>query len=203
VEVAPERFQRWCAGFGERHGSFSSEGAEFGIVLTAADGAIAQCYPPIGAPVGADLVEFTAAALAPHRIGLLLARVGSVAVGIADGDALAVTKVETSYVQGRTAAGGWSQQRFARRRGNQAKAAAAEAADIADRILRPAAPTLAALATGGDRRAVDAILADHRLATLLPLRADRFLEVGEPRRAALEAAVAKARAVRIRVIDPA
>ena len=41
------------------------------------------------------------------------------------------SKLDTSYVQGRTAAGGWSQQRFARRRVNQAKAAAEEAADIA------------------------------------------------------------------------
>ncbi|MGW0243639.1 Vms1/Ankzf1 family peptidyl-tRNA hydrolase, partial [Micromonospora chalcea] len=35
----------------------------------------------------------------------------------------------STAVQGRTAAGGWSQQRFARRRDNQAKAALGDAAE--------------------------------------------------------------------------
>ena len=73
---------------------------------------------------------------------------------------LVSSKVDTSYVQGRTAAGGWSQQRFARRRDNQAKAAAEEAADIAVRLLLPAVGATGRVVTGGDRRAVEAILAD-------------------------------------------
>ena len=40
--------------------------------------------------------------------------------GVAEGDRLVASKVDSYYVQGRTAAGGWSQQRFARRRENQA-----------------------------------------------------------------------------------
>jgi hypothetical protein len=105
-------------------------------------------------------------------------------------------------VQGRTAAGGWSQQRFARRRQNQAKAAAEEATEIVVRLLLPVASGLAALVTGGDRRAVDAVLADSRLEPLLALRSARFLTVGEPKHATLDAAVAQARAVRIRLLDP-
>ncbi len=130
-------------------------------------------------------------------------RKGAVAIGVAEGDRLLVSKVDTSYVQGRTAAGGWSQQRFARRRENQAKAAAADASDLAVRLLLPEVGRLDALVGGGDRRSVDTILADRRLAPLAVRRADRLLDVPEPRHAVLLDAIAAARAVRILVRDPA
>src|SRR6266545_1479833 len=76
-------------------------------------------------------------------------------------------------------------------------------ADIAARVLLPAVDRLSALVTGGDRRTVEAILADARLAPLAPLRVDRFLAVAEPRLATLEGAVRQARAVRIRLVEPA
>jgi hypothetical protein len=137
----------------------------------------------------------------PRRLGLLLARKGAVAVGVATGSELVTSKVDTHYVQGRTAAGGWSQQRFARRRDNQAKAAAADGAAIAGRLLLPEVRTLHALVAGGDRGAVDAILAAKELAPLLALRHDRFLDVPEPRHAVLVSAIAQARAVSILVRD--
>jgi hypothetical protein len=107
--------------------------------------------------------------------------------------------VDSRYVQSRTAAGGWSQHRFARRRDNQAKAAAGEAADECARLLLPEVRRLTALVTGGDRQLVEATLADTRLAALRGLRAERFLPVPDPKKAVLEAAVASARAVRIRL----
>ncbi|MCW6010154.1 hypothetical protein K1W54_37250 [Micromonospora sp. CPCC 205371] len=149
-----------------------------------------------------DLAAFLTAAATPRRIGLLLARAGAVAVGVADGAGWVAPKVEPRYAQGRRAAGGWSQQRFARRRANQAKASANEAADLAVRVLLPAAASLAALVCGGDRRTIDTILSDPRLAPLLPLRADRHLAVAEPRHAVLLEAVAQARAVHILLRDP-
>src|SRR5205807_4233163 len=122
--------------------------------VRAFDGAVAECHPAPGAPLAHDLDDLVAQSLAERRIGLLLARRGGVAVGIAAGDALEVSKVDSRYVQGRTAAGGWSQQRFARRRENQARAAATDAADLAVRLLLPAVDRLAAVVTGGDRRTV-------------------------------------------------
>jgi hypothetical protein len=110
------------------------------------------------------------------------------------------SKVDTFYVQSRTAAGGWSQQRYARRRANQAKAAAEDAAGVAARVLLPV--SFDTLVCGGDRRTVEAILTDPRLAPLLPLRAERFLDVPEPRLAVLEQAVGLARQVEILVRDP-
>ncbi|MEU9510622.1 acVLRF1 family peptidyl-tRNA hydrolase [Micromonospora sp. NPDC048170] len=202
VEVAPGRVARWVEGFADRHGPPTITVQAYGLLLAAPDGATAALHTPPGAPATSDVPGFVAAATTPRRIGLLLARKGAVAVGVAAGEKLVVSKVDTSYVQGRTAAGGWSQQRFARRRDNQAKAALGDAADLAVRLLLPEVPSLSALVCGGDRRAVDTVLADRRLAPLAALRADRLLDVPEPRHAVLVGAIAAAHTVRVLVRDP-
>jgi hypothetical protein len=56
---------------------------------------------------------------------------------------------------------------------------------------------------GGDRAAVDAILAAPALKPVAALLADRFLDVPEPRHAVLVAAIAQARAVRVLIKEPA
>ncbi|KUL24793.1 acVLRF1 family peptidyl-tRNA hydrolase [Actinoplanes awajinensis] len=198
VDVAPERLPRWLENFAARHGAY----AEHGLTLTAADGAEATLHEPPGAGPVTTVAELLAAALTPRRLGLLLARKGAVAVGIADGTKLITSKVDTHYVQGRTAAGGWSQQRFARRRDNQAKAAAADGAGIVGRILLPDVRSLAAVVTGGDRTAVDAVLADRVLAPVVALRSERWLDVPEPRHVVLVSAVAMARAIPILIREP-
>jgi hypothetical protein len=214
VEVDPDRMPRWLAGFAQRHGEWVVTGAagvpepasdaapDPVLELRAEDGASAHCQPPPGTPAFTGVDGFLAAVRVPGPLGLLLARRGGVAVGVAEGDELVASKVDSRYVQGRTAAGGWSQQRFARRRENQARAAAGDAADLVARLLLPRAARLAAVVAGGDRRAVDAVLADPRLGPVAALRAERFLEVPEPKLAVLEAAVRQARAVRIRLVDP-
>jgi hypothetical protein len=218
VDVDPERLPAWLNRFAVNHGGYRVAGAdeagrvEAPLRIEAGDGTTLGLWPPPGATVRPDLEQFIDEALQPRRIGLLLARQASVAVGIAEGPCLIESKVDTYYVQSRTAAGGWSQQRYARRRVNQARAAAESAADQVVRVLLPAVDRqvdphhavdhLAAVVTGGDRRTVAAILADPRLAPLRPLVADRFLAVGEPRRRTLEEAVTLARQVRILVRDP-
>jgi len=198
VEVAPERLPRWLENFVTRHGAYT----EKGLLLIAEDGASAEWRTPPGAPEVATMTDLMREAQAPRRLGLLLARKGAVAVGIAEGPELVTSKVDTHYVQGRTAAGGWSQQRFARRRDNQAKAAAADGAGIVGRLLLPHVRDIAALVTGGDRVAVDAVLAGPALAPVAKLRAERFLDVPEPRHAVLLSAIAGARAVSVLVREP-
>ena len=100
-------------------------------------------------------------------------------------------------MQGRTKAGGWSQQRYARRRDNQSAKAYAEAADVAARLLAPHAAALDAVVGGGDRAAVAAVLADPRLAALRPLLRPRVLPVPDPRLRVLEAFPAQFLAVEI------
>jgi hypothetical protein len=198
VEVAPERLPRWLENFVTRHGAYT----EKGLLLIAEDGASAEWRPPPGAPQVATMTDLVRVAQEPRTLGLLLARKGAVAVGVAEGPELVTSKVETHYVQGRTAAGGWSQQRFARRRDNQAKAAAADGAGIVGRLLLPRVRDMTALVTGGDRAAVDAILAGPALAPVAKLRAERFLDVPEPRHAVLVSAVAGARSVAVLVREP-
>lgn len=195
MEVDPARLPRWLAGFRERHGDLDVRVDAGALVVTGRDGASARLHPPPGAPLRGDLDEFVAHARAARTLGLLLARKGAAAVGVAFGEELERHKVDSWYVQSRTAAGGQSQQRFARRRANQAAAAAGKAADLAARVLLPVADTLAALVTGGDRSTVEKILSDPRLAPLRTRRVDRHLPVPTPNLAVLRAAVPAARAV--------
>ncbi|MFD2351639.1 acVLRF1 family peptidyl-tRNA hydrolase [Nonomuraea ferruginea] len=130
----------------------------------------------------------------------MLVRLGGYAAGVFDGTALVASKVGSRLVQGRTAAGGWSQQRFARRRSNQAGKAFEAAAETALRVLTP--HELDAVVLGGDRRAVDALRADPRLAPLLALETEPFLTVPDPKLAVLKETPAQFRAVRVRVTDP-
>jgi hypothetical protein len=222
VTVAPERLERWLAGFAERHGEVAfrvpgdAAGAGTGtatgtatVTATALDGAVAECrvpFPPLRLPGSGAGVRLPAAlvahALRERRVGVLLARLGGHAAGLFVGSRLVSSKVGARHVQGRTAAGGWSQQRFARRREGQARVATGAAADVAARVLLPAAADLDALVVGGDRRAVAAVLEDPRLGPLRGLVTEPFLDVPDPRQRVLEAAPAAFRAVRIRVLEP-
>jgi hypothetical protein len=195
VTVPSDRLRRWLGGFVERHGPTRTEtGAEL-VTLTGSDGARASIEVPFPPLVG-ELAEHVERS---RRVGVLLVRRGGHAAGIFDGTELVSSKVDSSYVQGTTKAGGWSQQRYARRRANQSKAAFADAADIAARILL--AGPLDALVCGGDRRAVDEVLADPRLAPLRPLVTGRLLAVPDPRLKVLQATPEQFLAVRID-LDP-
>ncbi len=106
---------------------------------------------------------------------------------------MVASKVGQRHVQGRTKAGGQSQQRFARRRDNQARQAYEAAADHAVRLLG----AVPALVCGGDRVAVEAVLSETGCAGWPCRRTPRWLPVPDPRRAVLEAAVADALAAEI------
>jgi hypothetical protein len=191
VTVAAERLARWLDGFAERHGETRTAVSPELVTLTGADGAQAWIDVPFP-PLAGGLVEHV---LRRRRVGVLLVRRGGYAVGVFDGPDLVASKVDSTYVQGTTKAGGWSQQRYARRRANQAGAAFAEAADVAARLL--AGEQLDALVAGGDREAVRAVLADRRLAHLAPT--GPWLAVKDPKLRVLAAMPGQFRAVRIRL----
>lgn len=205
MSVPPERVHAWIDGFAGRHGPFEASGDERVVRLVAADGALAELhvpFPPM--PAGPPHVSrLVAHARAERRVGVILVRLGGYAAGVFHGRALVASKVGSRLVQGRTAAGGWSQQRFARRRRNQADQALDTAAETALRVLTPHLAELDAVVLGGDRRAVDALRADRRLTPLLALEAEPFLTVPDPRLAVLRDTPELFRAVRIRVVDPA
>ncbi|GGL16437.1 acVLRF1 family peptidyl-tRNA hydrolase [Planomonospora parontospora] len=206
VSVGPERLGRWIDGFADRHGPLEAAASDELVRIEAADGAVAECrvpFPPLTAGGGGPLARLTTHARRERRVGVLLVRLGGHAAGIFQGDELVSSKVGSRQVHGRSAAGGWSQRRFARRREKQVDQAHEAAAEVALRILGPHTGGLEAVVLGGDRRAVDALRADRRLAPVFALEAEPFLTVPDPRLAVLTATPAQFRAVRIRVVDPA
>jgi hypothetical protein len=132
---------------------------------------------------------------------VLLVRLGGYAAGLFCGDPprLVASKTGSRLVHGRSAAGGWSQHRFARRREKQAAIALEAAADTAVAVLGPHAGRLDAVVLGGDRRAMATVRADPRLRPLLERAVDRFLTVPDPRMAVLRDTPRLFRAIRIRL----
>ena len=195
VLVPPVRFERWVANFAIRHGGVSL-GVDDGLRGSAPDGSTFSARLPFATSyAGAvDAAAFVAAAAAPAVWGVLLVRKGGFAVARLAGPALAEHKIGQRHVQGRTKAGGQSQQRFARRRDNQARVAYEAAAEHAARILR-SGPVV----TGGDRAAVAEVLADPRLRGMSVV--EPWLDVPDPRRQVLDRAIADAASIRVDVTN--
>ena len=212
IEVPPERLARWLDGFHQRHTVTRSDQHTDLVRFVGADGAFAECHPPFPplpptVPSAPSRPGFHPGPLVDHAsvdrtVGVLLVRAGGHAVGVFEGTRLVSSKVGSRLVHGRSAAGGWSQQRFARRREGQLREAHAAAANDAARVLLPQVDHLDAVVLGGDRRALDTLGADPRLRPVFPLAADRVLAVPDPRLAVLTSTPDQFRAVRIRLVDP-
>jgi hypothetical protein len=210
LDVAPDRLGHWIESFGERHGGgLAAEAGPEAVTFRAADGAEATClvpFPPL-APDADATPEGLTARLAAHAtaertVGVLLVRLGGYAAGVFTGPlpALVASKVGSRLVHGRSAAGGTSQRRFARRRENQAHQALAAAADTAAAVFGPF--ELDALVLGGDRRAFVGIRNDLRLAPYFACAVDTFLTVPDPRLAVLRDTPRLFRAIRITLTEP-
>jgi hypothetical protein len=165
---------------------------------------------PADAEDPAAIAEALAAhARKPRTVGVLLVRLGGYAAGVFTGypPVLGDAKVGSRLVHGRSAAGGWSQHRFARRREKQVNEALSAAADAAVTIFgktgkaQPRAARLDAVVLGGDRRAVADLRDDPRLAPYFALATERFLTVPDPKRAVLIDSAKTFSAVRIRLTE--
>jgi hypothetical protein len=249
LDVDPARFPGWIASFARRHdaglagASLAVALAGDGVSFTAPDGAVADCHPPfppvrelaIPLPGYPDVAEAIAAhAQRPRTVGVLLVRLGGYAAGVFTGSPprLADAKTGSRPVHGRSAAGGRSQHRFARRREKQANEALQAAASTAvavfgrwpghgpdgeghrgqpGRLITASGgpadgerrPRLDAVVFGGDKRAIAELREDPRLAPYLRIATDRFLTVPDPRRRVLEDAPRLFLAVKIRLTEPA
>jgi len=205
--VGPDRIEGWLADFTGRHGEtvVTTDVSRAVVTVTAADGAVAEChvpFPPLGA-AQSGATGLAAHAAASRTVGVLLVRLGGYAAGVFSGSPpkLIASKVGSRLVHGRSAAGGQSQQRFARRREKQAREALTAAADNAASVLGPFSGQLDAVVLGGDRRSVADLRSDPRLRPYFDLAVDRFLTVPDPRLAVLQGTPRLFRAIRIRLSE--
>lgn len=210
IEVAPGRFVGWIESFADRHGAVTGQVTDESVSFAARDGAVAACrvpFPPLSRDADADELSLAkrlaAHASADRTVGVLLVRLGGYAAGVFTGTEpiLVASKVGSRLVHGRSAAGGQSQQRFARRRENQARQALTAAADTAAAVFGPY--KLDALVLGGDKRAFASIRADVRLAPAFDVAVDTFLTVPDPRLAVLKDTPRMFRAIKITLTEPA
>ncbi len=201
VLVPPVRIARWVENFGARHVGATLELSSGTLAGRGADGASFTAQLPFGRLFEgpAEVSAVVSSCVPPTRWGLLLVRKGGFAVARLSGAQIEESKVGQRHVQSRTKAGGQSQQRFARRRENQARVAYEAAAEHAHRILTG---PVTALVCGGDRNAVAQVLDDPRLRHLAPLTVAPWLAVPDPRRAVLDQAVVDGSAVLITISDP-
>lgn len=198
VLVPAGRLVRWADNFTTRHGATTYAVKQGALTGVAEDGSTFQARLPFDTAYAgpAEPRALAEAVVAPARWGVLLVRKGGFAVARLSGGAVEEHKIGQRHVQGRSKAGGQSQQRFARRRDNQARQAYEAAAEHAARILGTGAVPVV---TGGDHAAVEEVLADPRLRRLVVV--GPWLAVADPRRAVLDAAVDDARAVRVDVVN--
>ena len=227
VEVAPERLAGWVERFAASHGevcwSIDHETSPSSWLGTAADGSWARLQGwgdagpsegpdedlgrSAGAPLPASVVGGWA--VPPGPLLVLLVRRGGYAVALASASGELVRhKVGTRHVQSRSAAGGWSQQRFARRRENQADALVEAVVGHARRVLEEGEGSCGAragaLVLGGDPRLVDqtlTALATGALVRLQGVPTRELRDLSDPRRAVLDEAVRRALAVRVEVLN--
>ena len=230
VEVEPERLRGWFERFAGRHGDLvevdgtpdrvrfrTARGTSVEVVVpfgglradhapsTGSRAAAQEAHDPAGSAAGpwAVLDALSAHLAAPRRIGIVLVRLGGYSIGVAVRGVVETSTTGARPVHGRNRKGGSSSGRFARRRDNQVRVALDTAADAVARVLLPVADDLDAFVLGGYTAALDDLRADRRLAALLARAEPRVLDVPEPRRAVLDEAARRARAVELVIREPA
>lgn len=202
VSVSWERLPGWIERFTEQHPQTTWHISPERVTAESADGTRAAFDIPLPPLTSTRLDDLFQHLERRWHIGLLLVRRGGYVVARLVGVEVVDYKVGRRHVQGRTKAGGWSQQRFARRRSNQAQAAYDAAAEHAERILLGTGGELDVLATGGDRRAVAAVLATPALRRLQRLPRREVAAYGDPNRELVARAIGELRSVRIEIVDP-
>lgn len=208
LELNPGRFERWWEKFHTDHPDVDCVVQDGKVHLRSSNGSHAvftgwYLIEPEGQPQKQLLY-------APGTVGIILVRRGGYSVGWGNGvgsdtATLVDHKTGRRYVQGRTSAGGWSQQRFARRRDNQAAELAAACADEAARVLAPLLQQVIhthGLAVGGDSTLIHQVLEDPRLAPITRVVRREFLDIPDPRFAVLEDVFSRLNTVRVAVYNP-
>lgn len=199
ASVPVVRVERWIAGFSKRHAPVRTATTDAGWVLvgvgaTAFIEAPGWLAPSAGLTTLAELPKMAAGL----GIAVLVVRRAGYLVAVVRGPELVAGKVGARHIHGRTAAGGWSQKRYARRRANQGdEIAAAAAASLV--ALGPTAE-LDLLVLAGDRELRDQAYAQLPR-DLRNLRLGPPLAIGTPTRDDLEGLPGRVTALAVSVWD--
>ncbi|WP_049822901.1 acVLRF1 family peptidyl-tRNA hydrolase, partial [Arthrobacter sp. H41] len=207
VLVAADRLPGWLERFAVRNGGYTFSAEPGAAVLTGANQCRAVITPPLplalegGSPVETDVLEaIRTAAGSPRTVGVILIRRGGYSVGVSRSGMLLASKTGTRYVQSRTAAGGWSQQRFARRRANQATSLVLEAAERAAAMF--GGHPVECIQRGGDRALATDVFEQASLRKYASLPQLPFATVPDPRLVILQRIALETTAVRIAITGP-
>lgn len=179
--MSSDRVPGWITRFEQNHGPLTREQDGDTLLLVARDGALAA------------LTSFE-----PTTLGVVLLRRQAYAVGRVEAGQLVTEKVGTRHVHGRTAAGGWSQGRYARRRANQADEIVGAVASHTRELVGPHPPE--GLVVGGDRGLVTAVLGELGKLWEQTQRLELY-DLPDPSKAVLREAVTRAGSARIVVTD--
>jgi Actinobacteria/chloroflexi VLRF1 release factor len=201
VSVSWRRLPGWIERYDVRHPGTRWLYTPTRVTAESPDGSVASFEVPLPPLDRTDLAGLVEHLSRDRRIGLILVRRGGFAVALLAGGEVAASKVGRRHVQGRTKAGGWSQQRFARRRDNQARAAFDAAGAHVLALLVPRARTLDLLVTGGDRAAVDTVVALPELSALHSVPRRELAGIPDPTRGVLGKAVEQVHSVDVDVAD--
>lgn len=200
--VPPARFARWVENFARDRTGLTWNTTPNQLSGRTDDGSQFTAELPFVDQLSLDPADpvpgFVDAAQTPPAWGVLLVRKGGFAIARMQGATLVEHKIGQRHVQGRTKAGGQSQQRFARRRDNQARQAYEAAGDHAARILGPL-PAGVPLVTGGDDAAVQSALSQARVGPFrqIPLGGS----IPDPRRKVLDDAIERSQQIRVSVTN--
>ncbi|MFC2070111.1 acVLRF1 family peptidyl-tRNA hydrolase [Chloroflexota bacterium] len=171
-------------------------GSKTGAVVFRSETGIYLIRPPF--PVSEKII-FAGFAAEPlrdlldsdHKIGIVLVHLGSYAVGFCRGEKLVSSKVGTGLVHGRHKKGGSSQQRFQRRRQNQADEFLKRVCEHVIEHLSPHEKDLEYIVYGGPRQTVLKLKKRCRFLQSLEERELSLIEVPTIRQPVLEKAVSR------------
>ncbi|MBO0907413.1 acVLRF1 family peptidyl-tRNA hydrolase [Arthrobacter sunyaminii] len=203
--VSAQRLPGWLDRLAAGAGPLDITPEHGGLHVSAANGTEADLlapWPDDGRPGrgGDDVERLVSLAGQSRTLGIVLLRRGGYAAGVAREGRLLASKTGNRYVQSRSAAGGGSQQRFARRRANQADALVETAAEQAARIFTEHPPEY--LVFGGDRQLTEVLARQKIFARWSNLTRLRPLDVQDPKLAVLAQAAKDACSVFIRITVP-
>lgn len=201
VEISADRIGGWVNRFAGRNTGVSELVEHLDrLEIVAHDGTTATLevpFPPMSIGTREPIEALVDHLGSVGLLGLVLVRGGAHSIGTARDGVVLSSSTDRAYLQGRTAAGGWSQQRYARRRGNQLTASLADSAATVARVLLPLAGRLGGLILAGDASALKKVMAEPELKPFAPLPSRMFGDIPEPRRAVLEAVAERSLVVRI------